>query len=149
GKGVLFTGEYADAFRCEWVSLASGERRVLVASASHPRYVPSGHLVYGDWDRKELLVAPFDPLTLRMTGPAVVAVSGVAPLGRGNLGFDVANDGTLVYDPSELSDTETVLVWIDRTGTRTDLDPTPSTWTQPRLSPDGKRLLVRKVGSPA
>jgi Tol biopolymer transport system component len=149
GTGVLFTGEYADAFRCEWVSLATGERRVLVESATSPRYVPSGHLVWGNWDRKELLVAPFDPVALRMTGPAVVAVSGVAPLGRGSLGFDVANDGTLVYDPSELSDTETVLVWLDRTGARTDIDPIPSTWTQPRLSPDGKRLLLRKVGSPA
>jgi len=65
------------------------------------------------------------------------------------MGFDVANDGTLVYDPSELSDAETILVWIDRNGVRTDLDPTTGTWTQPRLSPDGKRLLLRKVASPA
>jgi Tol biopolymer transport system component len=149
GKTVLFNTECEEVFRCASVALETGEVRVLIEPGSNPRYLPSGHLVYGSLDRGELLVAPFDPVALRTTGPAVIAVSGVAPFGRGKLGFDVADDGTLVYDPSEFGEDETILVWLDRSGARAELDPERSTWTQPKLSPDGKRLLLRRVGSPA
>jgi dipeptidyl aminopeptidase/acylaminoacyl peptidase len=149
GEALLFTVELEDHFKVEALTLASGERHGIVDPGTSPTYLPTGHLVYGNFARKELLVAPFDARSLRFTGPAVVAVSGVAKLSLATMGYAVAEDGTLVYDPDGHGEADSRLVWFDRSGTRSQLDEELADWTQPRLSPDGKHLLVRRAASPA
>jgi tRNA A-37 threonylcarbamoyl transferase component Bud32 len=149
GEAMLLTVELEDHFRVEALTLATGERHMIVDHGTSASYLPTGHLVYGNFARKELLVAPFDARAVRLTGPAVVAVSGVASLSLGTMGYAVADDGTLAYDPDGHGDADSRLVWFDRSGTRSKLDDEIADWVQPRLSPDGKRLLVRKAASPA
>jgi Tol biopolymer transport system component len=40
------------------------------------------------------------------------------------------------------------VVWVDRRGIAEEVVPERSSWAQPRLSPDGKRLLLRKIMTP-
>ena len=149
GTALLFTIEFEDHFKVEGLTLATGERHGIVDPGTSATYLPTGHLVYGNFARKELLVAPFDARTLRLTGPAVVAVSGVASLSLATMGYAVADDGTLVYDPAGHGEADSRLVWLDRSGMRSKLDEEIADWVQIRISPEGKRLLVRKAASPA
>jgi len=149
GEALLFTVELEDHFRVDALTLATGERHAVVDPGASANYLPTGHLVYGNFARKELLVAPFDPRSLRLTRPAVVAVRGVAHLSLGSMGYAVAADGTLVYDPDGHGESDGLLAWFDRSGKRTVLDGEIADWTTPRFSPDGKRVLVRKAASPA
>jgi Tol biopolymer transport system component len=144
GRKVLFSVAVGEGHRIEGVDLATGERHPIADAGVNPRFLPSGHLAYGDVERNELLVAPMDAGSLRVTGPAVVAVPGVATAFSG-LCFAVSDDGTLVYDP-EVG--QNLLVWFDREGQRTTLDTELGLWVQPRISPDGKRLLVRRIAQP-
>ena len=144
GRTVVFQAISDATFLIQAVDLVTGERRTIVERGASPTYLPTGHLAYGNLDRNELLVAPFDLGSLRFTGPAIVAVPSVARRASG-LCYAVSDDGTLVYDPEVA---ESLLVWFDRDGKRTTLDAESGLWVQPRLSPDGRRLLVRQVDMP-
>jgi serine/threonine-protein kinase len=50
----------------------------------------------------------------------------------------------LVYVPPADAGIGKEVVWISRDGKAVDAFDTRSTWTQPRISPDGKRILLRK-----
>ena len=72
-------------------SLESGERKVLFPG-THPRYVPSGHIVYG---LDEVLYAvPFDLGRLEAVGGAVPMVERVS---GATIQYAVADSGPLVY----------------------------------------------------
>src|SRR5215467_5615421 len=63
GKAVLFTVATGDAESFDDAAIAvfspaTGEKRVLVEGGTHPRYSPSGHLVYGR--NGNLLAVSFD-----------------------------------------------------------------------------------------
>jgi len=142
GKTVLIT----ISGRAGWRILAlrqGGERHVVAENAMLGRYVPSGYLLYFDFESQAVLAAPFDAAAAKITGPAVPLTEQVDP----NHCFDVAPDGKLVYVPLPGSGQGKDLVWI-----ASDRRPTPvmdarGTWTQPRISPDGARILVRKTGT--
>ena len=123
------------------VLLETGEVKVLFPGVS-PRYVASGHLVYG-WD-DNLWAVPFDIERLEATGPATLIARGVGG-GDGRALFD-ATENLLVYAPVGSGGlyAREVPVWLDRTGNREPLDIEPGVYKSPRISPDGRRLaLVR------
>ena len=101
------------------------------------RYVKTGHLVFSDYDAN-LLAAPFDPRTLRLTGvPRRVGVQ-VAPNGV----FAISETGTLVHHL--ISGTfDGRPTWVERDGTAHVVD---SAWgariTTLALSPDASRAAV-------
>jgi tRNA A-37 threonylcarbamoyl transferase component Bud32 len=112
-------------------------------SGTHPKYVASGHILYHSLDGAVMAV-PFDPSSIRVTGPPTPVLSHVrleSIWGAGQL--QVTRDGTAIYARGE-NGRLTSLVWRDdrgRVDTLTafgradfgDLD----------LSADGSRLLVR------
>jgi Tol biopolymer transport system component len=53
-----------------------------------------------------------------------------------------ASAGTLAYLPAELPTTQ--LTWYDRQGNRTRTVGPPAHYTNPDLSPDGRRVIVAK-----
>jgi hypothetical protein len=67
GKTVLFTvgtvGSWDDA-QIVAQSLTSGQRHVLIQGGTHPRYSPTGHLVYARGGA--LLAVQFDPARLKI-----------------------------------------------------------------------------------
>ena len=129
------------------VNLATGETRRVVAPGSDARYVPTGHLVYALGN--DLLAVPFDPDRLSIIGGARVVVSGdiqrtAVPLGSSGSGFfDFSASGTLVYLVANTASntSRTYLAWVDASGRRERLPLETGSFRQPRLSPDGNRLV--------
>ena len=116
-------------------SLESGERKILFPGAD-PRYVPTGHLVYGLDD--VLFAVPFSLDTLEVVGAPVAMVERIR---SGPMQYALSDSGTLVFVPGT-GDSGT-LVWVDRRGNVEPLGaPLRDYGLFPRLSPDGQRVLV-------
>jgi Tol biopolymer transport system component/tRNA A-37 threonylcarbamoyl transferase component Bud32 len=142
GQTVLFT---VSGGRSSWHIVASrpdGSRVELIDNAILGRY-SGGYLVYVDLTSQAVLAAPFDTEELTLTGTAVPLTEPV----DANFCFDIGGDGLLVYVPIAGAGAGSELVWIDRNGAATPVMDTRGTWTQPRVSPDGKRILLRKTGT--
>jgi serine/threonine-protein kinase len=128
-------------------SLSSGKRTVVVQVGSDARYVPTGHLVYAL--RGAVFGVPFDADGLTVTGSAVPLVQGVQPavgVTRAGGNYAVSDHGTLVYVASRAA--QRSLVWINRNGSAAGSITSipPGTYEEPRLSPDGGRVLVTRDG---
>jgi serine/threonine-protein kinase len=135
-------------------SLATGERRVLVQKAADGRYLPSGHLVY--MSRGTLMAVPFDLDRLEATGGAVALIDNVMQAANttseafdtGAGQFSVSASGALLYLPGGISpDPERSIVWVDRkTGAAQPLALPTKAYLSPRLSPDGRQVVVWTQG---
>jgi hypothetical protein len=115
---------------------------VVVERASTPTLAPSGHLLFerdgAVWG------APFDADRAAVTGPAVLLLPAgeVLALPFGSLGFRLSTSGTLVYMPPEYD--ERRVVSVTREGVEQTLELPPGGLASPRVSPDGRRLLVER-----
>jgi eukaryotic-like serine/threonine-protein kinase len=144
GKAVLFTdapaGSSGANAHVAILSIGTGERRNLVQGGTHPRYTPSGHLVY--MQGGSLMAVPFDPQRLAVTGAAVPVLMGVllSPGGAGVYSFSAT--GLLVYVSGGVQAAQHRLVWVSRNGVEQPLPVPAHAYRQPRLSPDGRRVAV-------
>ena len=126
-------------------SLDSGERKILWEGGSDARYVPTGHLVFA---LEDVIVAlPFDLASLEVSGGPVPIVEGVRradnPAGftaSANYGF--SDRGTLIYVSGSVVGNRRILALADRSGVLEPLDVPPNNYQNPRLSPNGSRLVV-------
>jgi Tol biopolymer transport system component len=57
--------------------------------------------------------------------------------------FSVSDNGSLVYVPGGIVRNERTLVWVDHTG-KAEALPCPSGEMSPRVSPDGKQVLISR-----
>ena len=144
GEAVLFTMNVGRAVdnSVAVLSLESGEYEVLVSGGSHPRYVPTGHIVYSvggtlravgfDLDSLTVTTDPVSIVDNVLTGPDRVAT------------FAVAQDGSLVYVRGSGGGRVGVvtLAWVDRDGREDSLAAEPDRYSSPRLSPNGTRLAM-------
>ena len=118
-------------------ALDSEEPKMLLPGV-HPRYVPTGHIVYAQ--AGALFAVPFDLGSLEVTGGPVPLVQGVADQ------YALSDSGTLVYLPGDASTSNTrALAFVDRNGLVEPLDVPPKEYLSPRLSPDGQRLAVESI----
>ena len=122
-------------------SLESEERKILFPG-QRPRYVLTGHLIYGL--NGVLFAAPFDLDTLAVTGGPVPLVEGVRiPPTQ----YAVSDSGSLVYVPGVTDVAEDrVLGLVDRNGNVELLNARPNAYRSPRLSPQGDRVVVETDG---
>ncbi len=90
-NGLNFTGAQVAV-----QSVGIDERRYLSQGGTHPRYSPSGHLVYAQGG--SLMAVPFDPQKLAVTGTAVPVVDGIlqSPI-NGAAQYSFSDTGSLVY----------------------------------------------------
>jgi eukaryotic-like serine/threonine-protein kinase len=129
-------------------SVASGERRVLRKGGSDARYVPTGHLVFGQG--ATLYAMPFDLDGLKVIGAPVPVVQGVR--GGSSPGtssadafYGFSTNGTLVYVPGAYGGNALgSLAWVDQSGRRQAINMPAGQYQHPRLSPDGKWLAVER-----
>ena len=147
GRTVLFscmTGVQGSE-RIEAVSLESGARRVILERAMGPAWSPTGHLLFSR--DGAVLAAPADAATGSIRGPAVTVIpAGTVGLqGSGTPGYRLSSNGTLLFLPAE-SFTKR-LVMVNRDGAARALDLPASRYSNPRVSPDGARLLVEGGGT--
>ena len=145
GEVVLFTITRTDPTENAQVALLSlitRQYEVLFSGGSNPRYLPTGHIVYGVTD--VLWARSFDLDRLEVTGDPVPVVDGVVTSGSGAANFAVAQDGSLVYVTGSggASALRTTLVWVDREGGEEVIDAEPDNYFSVRLSPDGSRVAL-------
>ncbi len=154
GDAVLFTVTHTplpkwDDTEIVVQSLRTSERKVIVQQGADARYVASGHLVY--MLRGVLMAAPFDLGRLQTTGGAVGVVADVMQAANmlneawdsGAGQFSVSESGSLLYVPGGIfTEPERFMVWVDRTGAVEPLPAPARAYASPRLSADGRRILV-------
>jgi eukaryotic-like serine/threonine-protein kinase len=121
-------------------SLEGGEPKLLVRTDSGAVYV-SGYLLFVR-DRT-LMAQRFDADKLTVMGDAVPLVENIqvnAIVQRGM--FNASGNGILAYEPGSAAPGGSELLWFDRSGKRLEETGTPGEYSTPRISPDGRKLVV-------
>ena len=93
------------------------------------------------------MAVAFDPKTLKLTGTPVPVVDGVLT-DRGDYAvWGLSLSGMLVYAPGGFQEVESDLVFVDGKGVATPIGTPPQrAYGFPRLSPDGRRVVVSLQG---
>ena len=122
-------------------SIGTGERRNLIQGGTHPRFAPSGHLVYAQGGT--LMAVPFDPQGLKVAGASVPVVQGILQSpASGAAQYSFSSSGLLVYVPGSVRSTQSRPEWVSRDGTEQPVAAPAHAYVNPRLSPDGRRAVV-------
>ena len=150
GRAVVFgTGGATDS-RIFLFEIETGEVRELVPAGNQPRYVPTGHLIYGHGDGA-LMGVPFDIETLQTTGSPVTLLPVLSVYGGGASQFAVSETGTLIYDTSSGPGGGFVglrtLVEVNLEGVETPLPLSGGGMDAPRYSPDGSKIAYGERGA--
>jgi Tol biopolymer transport system component len=148
GRTVLFTigikGSWDDA-EIVAESIDTGSRQRLIEGGTHPRYLTSGHLLYvrngAAW------VVPFDAEQLRVGGPPVRVLDDVLVSFDGAGQISVSPRGTLVYIAGSAFEPPRRLLTLDPSGATSPLAAEPRAYSGPRLSPEGRRIVVSIGGA--
>jgi Tol biopolymer transport system component/predicted Ser/Thr protein kinase len=123
-------------------SLDSQETKRITTGGSSGLFVPPGWLLYV---RGSTLVAQaFDPGKQSLSGDPIPIADQVAVVGPNGGAFSVSQNGILAYRramPPALND----LTWYDRQGKRLGTVGEQAIYTNPALSPDGRRLAVGRL----
>jgi serine/threonine-protein kinase len=123
------------------VDLSAHTIRDLEMPGRDPRYLPSGHLLFRQADN--IVAARFDVGTLEFRG-SPVPVLGRAACDISSMHVAVSRNGTVAYLPHRPGDTQSV-VYVDHSGKTEPVFPAGLPFpavNDPRLSPDGTRLVV-------
>ncbi len=142
-RAVLFTIPLQESTRWDDSLVAvqlleTGERKILVRGGTDARYVPTGHLVY--LRAGTLMAVPFDVSKLEISGTPVPVVDGVMQSAGGGGHYSFSRNGHLAYVPG--GEPARTLAFVDRQGAARDLPLPPASYLAPRISPDGRRLVV-------
>jgi Tol biopolymer transport system component len=126
----------------------------LLEDAADARYVATGHLAF--MRQGKLMVVPFDPERLEITGQPVPAVANVIQALNISNGtffntaagqFSISASGSMAFAPGGiLPDQENSLVWVDHKGKAEPIALFKAAFLAPRLSPDGQRIAYTTVG---
>jgi eukaryotic-like serine/threonine-protein kinase len=143
GETVLFTigasGNWSDA-QIAAQSLTSGTRTVLVRGGTSPHYVRNGLLLFAKNGR--ILSVAFDARTSTVSGTPVAVLENIRQSADGAAQLSVSASGNAVFVPAGIDATQRRLVSVARNGTSTPFAAAAGPYSSPRVSPDGKRLLV-------
>ncbi|HKA21483.1 MAG TPA: protein kinase [Blastocatellia bacterium] len=144
GRHYLFRRNLGGDSKGIWIgSLDSQEIKLLTTNDSPFVYAPPGWLIFV---RNETLVAQaFDASSITLSGEPVPIITGqVNELGNARR-FSVSDNGVLVWQGKWQRDYQ--LVWFDREGKQTGTVDAPMkvfVGQDPALSPDGKRVVVKR-----
>ena len=143
GRGVVFaSGAPPLDAAILLFEIETGEVRAVVPSGNQPRYVPTGHLIYGHGDQA-LMGVPFDLETLQRTGTPVTLLPEMEVRAGGASQFAVSETGTLIYDRDDSGDEGgggRVFVEVDLDGVESPLPLGAGPLDVPRYSPDGSKI---------
>lgn len=142
GTSVVFTvgteGSWDDA-EIVVQRLGSTERRTIVRGGTAPRVASAARLLY---TRGGVLHAlPIDAHGV-VTGTVITDLADVMQSTDGAAQIAISRTGGLIYVPRGASPAERTLVWVDREGNVQPLAAAPRAYASPRLSPDGRTLVV-------
>jgi serine/threonine-protein kinase len=137
---VLATVSTAAGERVDLVTLSTGERRTLVEDAALPLYADSGHLLF--LRSGTLVGARFDAAAHALTGPEVPLMDGL-PLAARAATIAISRTGTLLYVSARA--VQSHLVWVTREGAERAFTRVPRQYSNPRVSPNGRQVLVQTL----
>ena len=139
---ILFSSLTTDAGteRIEAVSIEGQKRSVVIEHAITPVWSSTGHLLFGR--DAAVWAVPFDGSSATTNGTAVQVIpAGVVSTGRtGSLEFKISSSGDLVYVPVGFDFKR--VISVARDGSELALSLPPDRYGIPRISPDGRRLLM-------
>jgi hypothetical protein len=142
GRLVLFASQTTEpgGERIESIAVGGGPRSVVVERARAPVWSPTAHLLFVR-DGAVLALA-LDPSTGAPLGTAtpVMPAGEVEPIFGGTLALSLSSTGTLLFAPAGFTDTR--LVSVGREGAALALGSASGRYSNPRISPNGRRLLV-------
>lgn len=149
GKAVLFSAYSSltglDGANIEVISLRDGRQKTLVRRGTWGRYLADGYLVYVD--NGSLLAVRFDLERLEVHGTPIPILEGIASSSAwGSAELDFSHSGTLVYRDGRPGRGLVTVQWLDESGNKRPLLPTPGNYMSPTLSPDGTRLAMISSG---
>jgi serine/threonine-protein kinase len=128
-------------------SLDAPDRRVVFRGGSAARYLTSGHIAYAVGST--LFAVPFDLDNRRVSGGPVLVLENLlrGPNNTGIAYYAASANGSLVSLPTgvgqgNLAIRERLLAIADRDGRVARLPLPPAAYYHPRVSPDGRQLLV-------
>jgi Tol biopolymer transport system component len=142
GKAVLFDiVSKSDQINAQLaaVRLSDGKVTPLGLTGRNPRYVTTGHIVFGRIGGTVAAV-PFDASTLRVTGTAVTVLQGVFIRGGGATQIGVARNGTLFFVEGN-PDVE--LSIMDQAGGTRSLGLAARNYNWPHFSPTSGRIVFQ------
>jgi serine/threonine protein kinase/Tol biopolymer transport system component len=121
-------------------SVAGSPSKLLIPSNANAQYAAPGYLVW--WHDGNLRAQRFDDTKLELIGEPVILASDV--LARADVGvadFSLSDGSALVYQRGEAL-TVNRLVLVDRDGTELGTVGQPGIYYEPRLSPDGRTIVL-------
>ena len=143
GGSPFNTGRTIENAQIAVLNLRTKEQKVLIQGGSYPRFVTTGHIVYGVGGA--LRAIAFDPVRLEVHGDPIPVLDGVDTTATGGASFSVAQNGSLVYLQGSAEaggETQRTLVWVDRGGREEAIAAPPRAYVYPRVSPDGTRVAL-------
>jgi serine/threonine-protein kinase len=145
GDSLVFTawkGDSVEGSQIFLLDLETGERKLLM-DGGYGRITASGHLLYTLGDG--VYVAPFDLERREVTGAGVPVPDPIFRYSPYWLpAMDMAASGTLAYLPGR-SERRDQLVMVSREGLEEPLVEQLGAYMYPRISPDGRKLVVNKM----
>jgi dipeptidyl aminopeptidase/acylaminoacyl peptidase len=121
-------------------SLTGGGQDVVLTIGSSPRYASSGYLLLAR--SADVLAAPFDIDQSTPVHEPVIVAQQVANLG-GSAQYDVSRTGTFVSIPGSAMITPVSQIRrVDATGAGRALGLADGAYSDPRVSPDGRRIAL-------
>jgi Tol biopolymer transport system component len=120
------------------VSVDGAIERTLFTADSSAVYADPGYVLY--LRGSTLMARPLDPRSAQLRGEAEPVVDGVLPGIAAQGTFSASANGVLVYRSGTLYMGQ--LIWLDRAGKPLGSIGGLASYTNPALSPDGRRLAV-------
>jgi serine/threonine-protein kinase len=148
GRHVLFTIIGVTQNTLASVPLEGGAIRAILPDAARGRVLPSGHLVFWDQPRGRLNAVRFDADRLAVAGKAAELGIELNTTGDTTVSYDVSDNGTLIYSLGGMFGGDFTVETVDRAGLRRPLVEEVASWGQPRVSPNGRELLLRRAAQP-
>ena len=146
GKTVLFTAvsrRRPGEFTLAAVHLGSTKVIPLGIAGGNAMYFDAKHLLFAQPDGRVAAI-PFDFEHLRATGDPVVVLDSVAMKNGLVAELALSANGTLAYFPGTIG---SQVVLVDRRGGTRLIIPEVRSYNTPRVSPDGRRILLA-IGQP-
>ena len=144
GHHFLFLVYGRDDLGIHLGSLDSKEHQLLLRENSTATYVEPGYLLFG---RNGVLMAQrFDAERVQISGEPIRLVDAVEAASGGGYAFSASDNGVLVYWTGRRFN-PTQLAWYRRDGTRLGTLGPVGPLRDPRISPDGRTVLVDRLVS--
>ena len=141
GRTVLFSSLTSEpgTERIESVPIDGGPRAVVIERASTPIWSPGGHLLFAR--DGAVLATDFDATTAKALGAAtpIIPPGQLATSSSGALALRLSSNGTQLFVPHNFQWKR--VVSVARDGSALALDMPQGPYTNPRVSPDGQRVI--------